>query len=553
MDKNFNIKEDLKKKIRECSLSGGEVLRSLDKAVMKLEDFVLIMKPLQDAIEKLGEASSNIDKTLSHVRDLAQLSRESYGLIKEIEAPLDPRVHSKNMERAFNLILYYKKNQEQPDSQILQEKLLKAMNSGYLGCVRLIEEQLSKYNEIYNIKPILQEDPAQVDMIDSIRELVNICKTKAPQYWNSYVKLRSALLCKHLNTPINLYEPYVKGTHYIIKLLSMFIEYCKIEKELLVSILDTHTVQDLIGEVTEAPFQYLVSQTQDFVSKKFHITQTLDILVALHTAIPALEEYLGKSVKYYTASKLYTTMLQKSQSWYREYIQYIQSNKIEFGDFVHDMSIQLAIELKKIQLYPEGILTAKLDQNISHLVTTLIDTYRIKIKSINAKQLGLSQVFMINNLSYWISVLQDLDFAGVEDTMARIEKEMIAEIEEYCKSAWSKLIPILSDTPTVIEFKKAGILTRSSRKAVKNKFKSFNNCFSEVFNFHKTFSIYSKDIMQLLRRKNYNMIVAEYKEFLKRYLAVDFTTRREKYLLYPVELVEQGILNMYSQKNIPAS
>ena len=43
-------------------------------------------------------------------------------------------------------------------------------------------------------------------------------------------------------------------------------------------------------------------------------------------------------------------------------------------------------------------------------------------------------------------------------------------------------------------------------------------------------------------------IVPSYKEFLTQYLAVDFTTRRDKYTLFPLETVERGLANMYSYK-----
>ena len=76
MSKTINLKEELQKKIRECSLSGGEVLRSLDKAVTKLEYFATIMQPLKEVVEKLEEASDTIEKSLIKVKDQAQISRE---------------------------------------------------------------------------------------------------------------------------------------------------------------------------------------------------------------------------------------------------------------------------------------------------------------------------------------------------------------------------------------------------------------------------------------------------------------------------------------------
>ena len=144
--------------------------------------------------------------------------------------------------------------------------------------------------------------------------------------------------------------------------------------------------------------------------------------------------------------------------------------------------------------------------------------------------------------------MNDLGFSGNEDAMTRIEKDMLVEVEEYIKTTWAKLVPIISDPQKIIEFKKANVLTNRSRKEVKKKFDSFNSVFPEIFNFHKNFSIYNRDIMQLLRKKHLMTIVPSYKEFLTQYLAVDFTTRRDKYTLFPLETVERGLANMYSYK-----
>lgn len=563
MSKSLSIREDLQRKVRECSLSGSEVLRSLDKAVSKLEDFAHIVQPLQEAVNRLGEDYSNIDKTIDKVRDEAQTVREGYSLIKDLQSPSDSRSHLKSIERAQVLISFFQKNPSMPDSRILQEKLGSALPLAYPVCIKLIEEQLVKYNEMYGVNMIAQENTAQIDMVNMIKELIDICKTKAPNYWQVYVKLRSSLLLKYVNSTS---KPEAKGpsnsgqalqvsqdspSKKLVSQIKGFVRVCEVEKELLQWVLGTQTVQDWLGEVTEGAFQSVSSQTETFLAKKAPITMLLEVLNAFTSSLGEIENLLGKSVKYYTASKLQTTLLQKSQSWYREYIQVIQTTKIDFGDFVHDMSIQLSQELKKLMNHADILAIAKLDQSILHLVTSLIDTFRIKIKAIASKQQGLCHVFMINNLSFWINALQEYDFIGLEDVMTRVEKEMLSEIDEYSKNTWSKLLPVLSDNPSVIEMKKNGVLARWSRKAVKNKFKSFNTIFPEIFNYHKNFSIFSRDILQLLRKKNYQLIVPAYKDFLKRYLAVDFTTRKEKYVLFPIETLEPNIMNMYSHRNIP--
>lgn len=539
------LKESLQKKIREVSLSGQEVLRSLDKAIEKLDEFVSILEPLQATAQKIGEESTKIDKTLLEVKDQAAILKEAYRLIKDLETPVDCRSHVKNMERAQQVLVYFQNAKGLKDESIV-EGLGKGIGVGVNGCVRFIEEQLMKYNEMYANQKIKTENSGQMDLIGTIRELVEICKGKVNLYWPSYLKLRAGWLSRFVSVGGKIPEPYTKGGHFILRVLEKFIECCEIERELLISILGTSTVQDLLGEVTEQAFQVLYSQTELLLNKKSNISHLLDLLTGFHLSLNKIEELLGKSVKYYAISKLYSTILQKCQGWYRDYIQFIQSTKLDFGDNVHEMSQQLAKDLKEVYKYEEAVSLAKLEQSIINLITTLSDSYKLKIKAQGNKQPGLSQIFLINNLSFLINLMNDLNFSGNEDAMTRIEREMLSEIEEYTKTAWFKLMPVLSESPNIIEFKKPGILTPKSRKEVKKKFTTFNSIFPEIFNYHKNFSIYNKDLMQLLRKKNVNLIVPAYKEFLKRYLAVDFTTRREKYTLFPAENLEKSLANMYS-------
>lgn len=543
----INSKDLLRRKIRESSLSGGEVLRSLDKAVEKLEEFISILGPLQATAQKLGEESTKIDKTLIEIKDQATATKDAYRLIKDLETPFDCRSHVKNIEKAQQMLVYFQNSKGIKDESIV-ENLGKGINVGCANCVKFIEEQIMKYNEMFANERIKEENSAQLDLIGTIRELVEICRVKVPSYWQSYVKLRAGWLVKYVNVSPGVSEPYVKGSHFILKVLDRFIQCCEIERDLLVSVLGTSTVQDWLGEVTEPAFQVLYSQTEAVLGKKSNIAHLLDILQSFHHSLEKIEQLLGKSVKYYAISKLYTTILQKCQAWYREYIQQIQSMKLEFGDSVHEMSIQLSRDLKEVYKYEEAVLIAKLEQSIINLITTLSDSYKLKIKAQGNKNPGLSQIFLINNMSFLISVMSDLNFSGNDDAMSRIEREMLSEIEEYTKNTWSKLMPVLSESPNIIEFKKPGILTPKSRKEVKKKFTNFNSIFPEIFNYHKNFAINNRDILQLLRKKHVNLIVPAYKEFLKRYLAVDFTTRREKYTLFPAENLEKSLANMYSYR-----
>jgi hypothetical protein len=542
------IKDELRKKIRETSLSGGEVLRSLDKAVEKLDQFVAILEPLQKTVNQIGEKSQKIDKHLNQVKDEAAIVRQAYSLVNELQSPLDSRSHLKNLEQASSLLMYFKNHPDVGESERLLADLPVAIASGYSGCVKLMEEQVAKYNEIYSVSRVIQTSSAQVELLNTIKELIETCKSKSSGYWPAYVKLRSSLLCKYLNITSTVSSPYVQSSHPVIQVLTRFVHSAEVESELLTLLLSSSTVQDQVSEVLELPFQTLNSLVDQTLGKKPLIQHLLDCLSHFNAALPKIEATLGKTVKYYAISKTFTTVLQKCQGWYRDYVQNIQSAKVDFGDNVHEMSLLLAKDLKEVYAYPESVAIAKLEQSVVNLITSLSDSYKIKIKSSANKQQGLTSIFLINNMSFLISLMNDLGFSGNEDAMTRIEKEMLAEIEEYSKNTWVRLAPVLSENPNVIEFKKGNVLTNKSRNEVKKKFNNFNLIFPEIFNYHKNFSIYNRDILQLLRKKHMMTIIPAYKEFLNRYLSVDFTTRREKYTLFPLENVERGLANMYSFK-----
>ncbi|CAG9326826.1 unnamed protein product [Blepharisma stoltei] len=541
-------RETLIKQVRESSVAGADILRVLDRGVSRLDEFTRIVSPLQEAIIKFEEASSSIDKQLSQVKDMAQLSKEANGLVQMLGNPDNLRNHLKNIGRAQQIRTIYQKNQQYPDSATHLEELTQALSIGYTKCADFLQDQLIKYCEIYALNSIA-EDQAQLEMISSIQQLIEVCKKTAPQYWKIYSDIRSALLLRHVKVPQNISKPYVIGSHYIIIMLGSFIESLAIESQLLQMIFQVENVTEWLIDVSEAAYQHFYEALQSHFNSQSNIYQTLDILTAFGQSLPALEQLLGKTVNYYNLSKCFTNLLHKSQSWYRDYSQEIQSAKIDIGEFVHDLAFKLAEEIKKVHLFHAGLNIAKLEQAPSTLIAALLDTFRIKTRAQASKQPALCHIFMINNLSFWIRALQDVEIAGKTELLNKIEKELFSEIEDYARTTWAKLLTILSDNPTIIEFKKQGVLTRTSRDAVKNKFKQFNAEYSEVFNFHKNFTLYSPDVLDTLRKKNHSLIVPAYREFFRKFTSVDFTTRREKYLLYSIERVDSGISSMYILKN----
>lgn len=306
-------KDLLIKQVRDSSLAGNEILRVLDRGVAKLDEFTKVVSPLQDAILKFEEASSTIDKTLSQVKDLAQMAKEAQNIVIAMSSPDNTRNHLKNIIRAQQILKVYAKNKHFPDSGQQIELLNQGLKTGYNNCVAFLEEQLTKYCEIYGISAINQ-DQAQLDMIISIQQLIEVCQKHAPQYWNIYKDTRSELLFKNVNVSMTIPKPYVIGSHPIIKMLAGYIESLAIESQLLQMIFQTDDVGEQLAEVSDKSYSHFYTAIQQYLSSQSNIYQNLDILTAFGEALGSLEQLLGKSANYFNLSKCFTNLLHKSQS-----------------------------------------------------------------------------------------------------------------------------------------------------------------------------------------------------------------------------------------------
>ena len=540
------LRESLNKQVREASVKGSEVLKKIEKAISRLDQFSRAMEPLQQFSSQFEETASTIDQKINQVKDLQQLSKEAQDLAYELQHPSDPRSHLKNVSQAQNLLAYYERKSSHPNSASLVAMLKKALGEAYEHSAKIMDEQTSKYTKVYGMGPIA-EDQAQKDLVEVLQQLAEVCRNRAPQFIQGYISTRSEFLHKSVQVPDQKTTPYTPGSHKIIHMLSNFIKNLKHEKELEDHLFPALSVTENLNQVSDKAFQELRGFVQCFLEAPTKICESLDILSQFQQTLVQLERLLGKSAKYYNMSRLYTSVLQKCQQWYRDYATRIQELKIEVGEFVHELSFQLFEDLKSVQVFWGGLTICKLENISVQLVMTLIDTFKIKVRSLSTKNPSVSRVFLMNNISFWLKNLRELETEEKEQFKSRLEKDLQAEIDTYLKTTWTRVSQVLNETP-VLEYKKNNTLTNSSRKALKNKFKAFNQAFSETFNYHKSFSFYSLELISYLRERNYSILVPGYSELLRKYYYLDFSKRKEQYFLFSAEKVESGVKNMYNHR-----
>lgn len=116
-------KEEIERIVRESLLQGEHILERIDTVINNLTCFSGSMKNLQAAAELL-QVSSSIDTTINRLEGLGSLLDEVHELEENLRLVPNPRRHIKKLKRAGQILEYFKKHTELPESKELVKSLV---------------------------------------------------------------------------------------------------------------------------------------------------------------------------------------------------------------------------------------------------------------------------------------------------------------------------------------------------------------------------------------------------------------------------------------------
>jgi len=90
-------------------------------------------------------------------------------------------------------------------------------------------------------------------------------------------------------------------------------------------------------------------------------------------------------------------------------------------------------------------------------------------------------------------------------------------------------------------------LTRAVKKEIKKRFQGFNDCFTEISKAQKSWSIPDPALRSQLRNDNAEYVVGTYKEFVRIFSTVPFTTKINHYMPYAVSVLENMIHTFFDE------
>jgi len=536
---------ELEARLRECSTLSSLTLRQLRTTITKLQAFQTTAKHIESAFQQTEETADSITQTLSEWQDTQQLFEEAKELIKKLNMPGDPRSYLSEMDRAKQLIARFDKRRDVAEAATMAAQLTQYLGVAVAHCHDLIRRLLIEYHQLYSVTPIGTEE-GRTSTLETLELLVRAAGHKGQvEIRKLYAQLRGKMLLAYIKqSPSPLGTKYQRGSYFLIQIIGALLEAMAVEVQLEQVVFRKQVVEDLLGEVVEEPFKFLIYNLESFFQGDLPIVICFDILGTLHQAVPAVSSLLGKSGKLYTLNKMYSLALGKCQSWHRDLLNTIQTSKSPLSDTIDANTYTIYRHFVQLVDYTDVLEVCQLLEQMPTLITSQLQAIRQSLRPHINKQSSVARIAVINNLAFWLGQ-EELYPILPQAFMAELKKELIGEIQQFTRQTWTPLETTMAEQEGVVEFSKSGALARRSRKAVKEKFNTFNGQFAALLSQHSSLGVYHEEVLATLRKLAYDFFHPKYQAFMKRFYPLDFTTRKQKYLLHTEEEVAGLVKGLY--------
>lgn len=175
-------------------------------------------------------------------------------------------------------------------------------------------------------------------------------------------------------------------------------------------------------------------------------------------------------------------------------------------------------------------------------VTSILES-NLEVRSMLYQDGPLQNFFMMNNIYYMVQKVMDSDLQNfLGDEWIRAHKRKFRQhATSYERASWSPVLSFLKDE---------GICSRGSSTpsttVLKERFKSFNLAFEEVYRIQTAWSIPAVQLRDELRISISLKVLQAYRTFVGRYSAhLDGSRHRDRYIKYCPDDVEKYLLDLF--------
>lgn len=177
-------------------------------------------------------------------------------------------------------------------------------------------------------------------------------------------------------------------------------------------------------------------------------------------------------------------------------------------------------------------------------ITSLLES-NLEGKSKLYKDIALSHLFMMNNIRYIVQKVKGSELRTLlgDDWIRRRSGQVRQYATNYQRSAWRKVLSCLRDEGIYIGGSSS---SKVSKEALKDRFKSFNAMFEEVYRNQTAWFVPDPQLRVELRISIEEKLLPAYRAFLGRFrMHLEGVRHAERYIKYSPEDLENFILDLF--------
>lgn len=177
-------------------------------------------------------------------------------------------------------------------------------------------------------------------------------------------------------------------------------------------------------------------------------------------------------------------------------------------------------------------------------ITSLLES-NLEGKSKLYKDIALSHLFMMNNIRYIVQKVKGSELRTLlgDDWIRRHSGQVRQYATNYQRSAWRKVLSCLRDEGIYIGGSSS---SKVSKEALKDRFKSFNAVFEEVYRNQTAWFVPDPQLRVELRISIEEKLLPAYRAFLGRFgMHLEGVRHAERYIKYTPEDLENFILDLF--------
>lgn len=174
------------------------------------------------------------------------------------------------------------------------------------------------------------------------------------------------------------------------------------------------------------------------------------------------------------------------------------------------------------------------------LLTTLESN--IKEKARLYEDVGMQFIFLMNNILYIVQKVKDSELRNLlGDNWVRKRRGQVRQYAtSYLRASWSRALSCLKDEGI------GGGSSNASKVALKERFKSFNLCFEEIYRVQTAWRVPDPQLREELRISISEKVIPAYRSFMGRFRSqLESGRHAGKYIKYTPEDLEGYVLDLF--------